>query len=423
MFSQGSVPLARIETSASSVASADTGDGGVKGRILILVENLPVPFDRRIWQEAKSLHRAGYIVSIICPKGKGQNAAEEELDGIHIYRHSLPFEAEGALGYLFEYGIALFHQARLAIRIRRRHGFDVIQAANPPDLMFLTVLPWKIFFGTRFVFDHHDLCPELFEVKFARRGFLWSVMGWLERRTFALADASIATNETFRDIAISRGGMAPGNVRIVRSYPEHSRFQRRDPDPAAKAVGTFLVGYVGIIGTQDGVDLFVQAMAEIVHTHGRDEIHAMIVGDGPALSECQRLADALGVADHIRFTGYLSGAVLLEHLSAFDIAVIPDPSNAFNDKLSMNKVFEYMALGLPIVMFPLVQAAAEAGAAAHVVPDSTPDALASGIVALVDDPERRQDMAVFGSSYAQKTFTWESQEPALLETYADVLSR
>lgn len=393
------------------------------GRILILVENLPVPFDRRVWQQAKTLRRAGYDVSVICPKGKGQNATEEEIDGIHIYRHSLPFEAKGALGYLVEYSAALFHQARLALRVRARHGFDVIQACNPPDLMFLTVLPWKLIAGTKFVFDHHDLCPELYEVKFGRRGFFWALMRWLERRTFALADASIATNETFQAIAISRGCMAPEDVRIVRSYPDLDRFQRVDSVPTTKAPGAFLVGYVGIIGNQDGVDLFLRALAYLVHARGRKDIHAMIIGDGPDLAACQALATDLDIDAHVLFTGYLSGDDLLAHLSSFDIGVIPDPSNAFNDKLSMNKVFEYMALGLPIVMYPLVQAATEAGHAAHVVPESTPEALAEGILNLADDPERCRTMAEFGLEHARRTFSWESQEPALLETYRRVLCR
>ncbi len=394
-----------------------TGEGR---SALILVENLPVPFDRRVWQEAATLRRAGWTVSVICPKGRGWTADEETIDGVHIFRHALPFEAEGALGYLREYASALWMQARLARRVRRRHGFDVIHACNPPDLMALTALPYRLFGGVRFLFDHHDLAPELFEAKFGRRGLLYWACRAAERLTFALADASIATNETFRDIAIARGGMAPERVRIVRSYPDLARFRRVVPAPGLNAPGETLVGYVGGTGNQDGVDLLERAVAALA-ARGRDDVRALIIGDGPALEGCRALAEELGVAERTRFTGYLSGDPLLAHLSAVDVGVIPDPSNPFNDKLSMNKVFEYMALGLPFAMYDLPQARREAGDAALVVETPGGEALADRIAARIDAPERRARMREAGLARALRDFTWESQEPALLEAYAIAL--
>lgn len=384
---------------------------------LILIENLPAPFDRRVWQEAQTLRRAGWTVSIVCPKGRGHDAAEETIDGVVIYRYALPFEAEGALGYMLEYGAALWGQARLTLKVWRTRGFDVIQACNPPDLMFLTALPYKLFCGTRFIFDHHDLCPELFEVKFGRRGLMRRVMLLLERLTFSMADTSIATNETFRDIAVTRGRMRPERVRIVRSYPNLARFRRVAPSPGLKDAGETLIGYVGIIGEQDGLELLVRAMALLRGPMSRRDLRCLIVGDGPALAACSALAEELGVADGVVFAGYLSGETLLAHLSAMDIGVIPDPSNAFNDKLSMNKVFEYMALGLPFVMFDLTQARREAGDAAVIAGGSTPEALAETIAALADDHERRATMAERGRARAAREFTWESQEGPLLEAY------
>ncbi|SEA63790.1 glycosyltransferase family 4 protein [Rubrimonas cliftonensis] len=398
-----------LERAAAAVAGA---------RILILVENLPVPFDRRVWQEATTLRRHGCEVTVICPKGRGYDAEEEEIEGVRIFRHDLPLEAEGALGYLREYLAALWSQARLAARVRRRHGFDVIQACNPPDLLFLTALPYRLTGRARFIFDHHDLSPELFEVKFGRRGLLHAVLRAAERATFALADASIATNETFRDIAVARGRMDRDRVRIVRSYPNLARFRRVEPQAGLKRPDGFLVGYVGIIGAQDGVDLLVRAMADLVGPRGRDDVDCVIIGDGPALAGCQALAAELGVAERVRFAGYLGGEALLAHLSAVDVGVIPDPSNAFNDKLSMNKVFEYMALGLPFVQFNLRQAASEAGEAALVASGSRPEDLAAAIETLLDDPERRGRMSAYGAARAAREFTWESQEPALLEAYA-----
>lgn len=383
---------------------------------LILIENLPAPFDRRVWQEAQTLRRAGWTVSVICPKGRGWDAEDETIDGVRILRHDLPFEAEGALGYLREYAAALWSQARLTRKVRREVGFDVIQACNPPDLMVLTALPYKLFGGVKFVFDHHDLAPELFEAKFGKRGLLYWLCRAAERLTFALADASIATNETFRDIAVRRGGMEAGKVRIVRSYPNLARFRRIEPTPGLKAEGETLIGYVGIIGAQDGVDILVRAMAALKR-RGRTDLRALVIGDGPAVQGCRDLAVREDVADRVAFAGYLSGDALLGALSAVDIGVIPDPSNPFNDKLSMNKVFEYMALGLPFAMFDLPQARAEAGEAAVVAAAPGPEALADALVALADDPQRRAVMRAAGLARAAREFTWESQESALLDAY------
>jgi glycosyltransferase involved in cell wall biosynthesis len=403
------------QTSIKAAAPAE-------GRVLILVENLPVPFDRRVWEEATALMKAGYTVSVICPKGKGHDSPHETINGIHIYRHNLPFEAQGALGYLLEYSTALFWQLILSFKVRRQHGVDVIQACNPPDLMFLIAAIHKLLFGTRFIFDHHDLAPELFEVKFGKKGFLHKVMLACERATFRLADASIATNETFRDIAIRRGGMSPDRVKIVRSYPDLERFRRVGPEPGVKKGFKYLVGYVGIMGNQDGIDLLVKAMSIIVHDKQRTDIGCLIIGDGPELENLKAQAKAEKVDDFVAFAGYVSGEPLLAKLSALDLGVIPDPSNAFNDNLSMNKVFEYMALGLPFVQFNLQQSAREAGEAAMILPHSTAEYLADGILELLADPERRQKMSAYGLQKAQRDFHWESQVPHLLDAYRTALS-
>jgi hypothetical protein len=222
--------------------------GPLEGRrILIIVENLPVPFDRRVWQEARALRDAGCVVSVICPGGKGFEARYEFLEGIHIYRHPLPLDARSALGYVREYGVALFHETRLAWTVMFRHGFDVIHACNPPDLIFLVALPFKLM-GKKFVFDHHDINPELYEAKFNKRGVVWRVMRILERLTFASADVSIATNASYLDIAVSRGGMAPGKVFIVRSGPDLTRMKPVPPNPMLRKGRDYMVGYVGVMG-------------------------------------------------------------------------------------------------------------------------------------------------------------------------------
>jgi len=389
--------------------------------VLILVENLPVPFDRRVWQEAQALNDAGYEVSVICPKGKGYDKSYEVINGIHIYRHKLR-EARSAAGYMGEYSTALFHQFRLSMKVRRRRRVDAIQACNPPDLMFLVASMHKLLFGTYFVFDHHDLGPELYLTKFGNKGMLYRAMCLLERLTFRVADASIATNETFRDIAVTRGRMNPDRVAVVKSYPEAKKFQRTEANKSLVAPGKHLVGYLGIMGAQDGVDTLVRAMAEIQHVRKREDVNCVVIGDGPDRERLQALATELGVNTSVQFTGYLSGAPLMSHLSSLTVGVIPDPPNEFNDKLSMNKVFEYMMLGLPFVQFNLRQAAREAKNAALVVSEHSPQALADGILALVDDPQRRSDMGMLGRAIAEREFQWSAEAGRYLATYQDLLN-
>lgn len=392
----------------------------IRHHILILVENLPVPFDRRVWQEAQALCEAGYEVSVICPKGKGYDKAYEVMGGIHIYRHRLR-EADSTVGYMQEYFTALCHQVYLSFRIRWRRRIDVIQACNPPDLMFLVALIHKVLFGTFFVFDHHDLGPELYLSKFGRKDFLYWLICFLERQTFRIADASIATNETFRDIAVARGSMNPDRVVVVKSYPEAAKFKRAAPDRSLFVPGKHLVGYLGIMGAQDGVETLLRAIAEVLHVRKRDDINCIIIGDGPELNRLKDIAAELDLGSSVRFTGYLSGPSLIAHLSALSIGVIPDPPNEFNDKLSMNKVFEYMMLGLPFVQFNLRQATREAGNAALVVQEHSPRALTDGILALIDDPERRRHMALSGRAIAEREFRWPAEARRYLEVYRNLL--
>jgi glycosyltransferase involved in cell wall biosynthesis len=387
--------------------------------VLIIVENLPVPFDRRVWQEAKALKEAGYGVAIICPKGKGQTSSYEDIDGIHIYRHSLPNEAsDSAAGFLLEYATALFWQLRLSMKIFRRHGFNVIHACNPPDLIFLVALIYKVLFRKKFLFDHHDVVPEMFEVKFGRRGFFYRALLFCERMTFLSADASIATNETFKRIAIERGRMSPQRVWVVKSYPDLNAFRRVPPDLALRKGRAHLVGYVGIMNAQDRVDLLLLAMQHIVRRLHREDIHCLLVGDGPEYENLVRLAEELGLASFVTFAGYLTGAPLLHHLSSLDVGAIPDPPNPYNDKISLNKVFEYMTLGIPFVQYDLAESRAQAGAAAVIAKDPTPEGLGEAIVQLIDDPQRRAEMAAIGVSRAREEFHWEAEKSRLLEAYA-----
>ncbi len=386
-------------------------------RVLIIVENLTVPLDRRVWQEARALRDAGVTVSVICPTGGAYQSAYECLEGIHIFRHPMPIEADGPIGYAIEYSAALFFEFVLSVRVAMKVGFDTIQACNPPDLIFIVAAFWKYLFGKRFVFDHHDINPELFEAKFSRRGWLHRALVAAERMTFRVADVSIATNEAFRDIAIGRGQMDPRDVFIVRSIPDLARFKRVAPDKSIAAGRPFVAGYVGIMGAQDGVDLLLEAMAEIVHVQGRSDIQAVIVGNGTELEALRKRAAELRVADYVTFTGFLTGERLLAALSRFDIGVIPDPKNSYNDKISMNKLFEYMTLGIPFVQFDLVQGRAIAGDAALYASDNCPASLARAIVQLREDVTLRAALAQVGQQRAATLLDWEREARTLLDAY------
>ena len=379
-------------------------------RVLILVENLPSPFDRRVWQEATTLRDAGYGVSIVCPTGKGCEEKFVSIDGIDIHRYDLPNEAEGALGYLIEYSAALFWTFLLSLRIR----FDVIHACNPPDLFFLIGGFYKLF-GKKFLFDHHDANPELYEAKFGRRGFLWKVMVWVEKLTFRTADVSIATNESYRRIALTRGGMDPDKVFVVRSGPSLERMKIQKSDERLKQGRKFLVGYVGVMGKQEGIDLLLQSVAHLVKQ--RQDVHFALVGGGTSLEEMKALARELGVADYVTFTGRAPDAELLAVLNTADVCVNPDVANEMNDISTMNKIMEYMALGKPIVQFDLTEGRYSAQDASLYAKRNDPADFACKIIELVDDPARRERMGEYGRRRVLDTLEWRHEVPRLLAAY------
>jgi len=385
-------------------------------RVLILVENLPSPFDRRVWQEACSLRDAGYLVSIICPTGRGYERKFEAIDGIHIYRYKLPVEASGAAGYALEYAIALAWTFALSWRVLLTRGFDVVHACNPPDLFFLIGGFFKLF-GKKFVFDHHDLNPELYEAKFGRRGFFHSLMLKLEYWTFRTADVSIATNESYRRIAVGRGRMHPGRVFVVRSGPSLERLRILPPDERLKRGRRYLVGYVGVMGKQEGIDYLLRAIRHIVLELGRTDVHFGLVGAGTSLEEMKALARQLGVADHVTFTGRVPDGEMLAMLNTADVCVNPDIANELNDKSTMNKIMEYMALGKPIVQFDLAEGRYSAQQASLFAIKNDALDLARKIVELLDDPVRRARMGQYGRRRVESELEWRHEVPKLLAAY------
>jgi glycosyltransferase involved in cell wall biosynthesis len=385
-------------------------------RVLMIVENLPSPFDRRVWQEATTLQQNGYGVSIICPTGKGYEKKYEEIDGIHIYRHNLPLEAEGALGYLLEYSTALFWEFVLAWKVLLRHGFDAIHACNPPDNIFLVGGFFKIL-GKKFLFDHHDINPELYEAKFGRRDFFYKVMLAWERWTFRLADVSIATNESYKQIAIERGGMDPDRVFVVRSGPKLDRLKILPPVEALKMGRKYLVGYVGVMGKQEGIDYLLQALKTIVQDKGRTDVQLGLVGGGTSLDEMKSLASSLGIAEYVTFTGRVPDEEMLAMLNTADVCVNPDIANEMNDKSTMNKIMEYMALSKPVVQFDLTEGRFSAQEASLYARRNDVQDLADKILFLLDHPEERARMGSYGKQRIDNVLEWRHEEPKLLAAY------
>ncbi len=393
---------------------------GRRRRVLIIVENLPLPFDRRVWQEALALRDNGYEVSIICPKGRGHLSSYEFLEDIHIHRHPLPVEADSAVGYGLEYGLSLFWEFVLSIRIALGRGFDVIHACNPPDTIFIIASFFKLF-GKRFIFDHHDINPELYEAKFQRRDFWYRVLCRLERWTFATADVSIATNESYRRIAVERGRMDPSRVFVVRSGPDLRRVRRVPPQPALRRGRKYLVGYVGVIGKQEGLDLLLEAVAYLRRDLGRDDVHFAIIGSGTEVPALQAMSRKLGLEDCVEFTGRVSDHDLWEILGTADVCVNPDRANEMNDKSTMNKILEYMALGKPIVQFDLTEGRYSAGdASLYARPDDVAD-FARKLAQLLDDPGLRARMGEVGRNRVEGELAWHHQVPRLLSAYRAAL--
>ena len=404
-------------------ARAEPARAGLQGRrVLMIVENLPAPFDRRVWLEARALQAVGARVTIICPKAPGFEAAQETIAGVRILRHALPAEGRGAWGYFKEYAAALACETALAWRVFFETGFDAIQICNPPDLLFLVALPFKLF-GVRIVFDHHDIGPELYEAKFGRRDLFWRLLRTCERLTFKIADVAIATNESYRDIALGRGAKRREDVFVVRSGPDLDTLRPVAPHPRWRGGKRYLIGYVGVMGEQEGLDLLLEAMNHLVFVQGRGDVRLALAGSGPQLARLKAMTSQLGLDFYVAFLGRISDAELCEMLSSADVCVNPDRVNAMNDLSTMNKIMEYMAFGKPIVQFDVREGRVSAGLASLYARANDAQDFAEKIAELLDDPERRAAMGAFARSRVEAHLSWRTQAPALLAAYEHALGR
>jgi glycosyltransferase involved in cell wall biosynthesis len=387
----------------------------------MLVENASAPSDKRVWPESLALRDAGYDVVVVSPKRETRDSESETVvSAIPIHRFPVREAAGGPLSYLREYSGALWHLSRLAWTLDRRHRFDVVHAANPPDFLVLAALPLKLR-GARFVFDHHDVFPEMVVSQFGP-GLFHRLTLWLERLTFRVADAVISTNESYRQVAIQRGGLPPERVTVVRNAPDPARVVRVAADPALRRGKRHLLVYVGIMGVHDGVHHAVEALAHLRHALGRDDFHAAFVGQGAQWDDLVQLARSLDLDDCVEFTGRISDEALMRYFSTADIGLAPDPLDPANDISTMIKILEYMAMGIPIVSFDLREARVSAQGAAAYAPPNDAAAYAQLISDLLDDPDRRREMGEAGKRRIEGPLSWETSRRALLDAYDRLLA-
>lgn len=394
----------------------------MKRKILIIVENIPVPFDTRVWMEATSLQANGYEVSVLSPRGKGAEQRHEVLEGIHIFRHPMPREGNSAPGYVYEYSSALFWECLYTFWIYLSRGFEVIQGCNPPDDIFLVALPFKLL-GVKYIFDHHDASPELYLSKYEKRGAFYKIQMWLEKMTYRFSDVIMATNSSYKDLAIARGGKASEDVFIVRNGPNLETFKAVTPKPALKYGKPYLVAYVGNMSDQEGLDILLD-VAEHIKNSGRRDIHFTCVGGGPGLASLQKMVKDKNLEDTVNFTGRVPFQELLDVLSTADICVNPDKPCEMNNISTMIKIMEYMALAKPIVQFDLKEGRFSAGEASLYSDTGKRVAdFANNILWLIDRPDERKRMGEFGRSRVEKELAWKYSVANLLAAYERAFSK
>jgi glycosyltransferase involved in cell wall biosynthesis len=388
------------------------------GRVLMLVENNSYPEDVRVRREARALANAGYLVTAISPARPGQ-LWRETIDGVHVYRYPAPPEATGFIGYLFEYSYSTAAIFILSLLVSFREGFDIIHAANPPDTLVFVAAVYKLL-GKRFVYDHHDLAAELYYAQLGGRGnrLVHLALLALEKLSLRCADHVIATNQSYRAMEMERGGVPPERITIVRNGPELNSRQMVEPDPGLRQKGKIIIGYVGIMGFQDGVDYLLRALHHLVHGVGRTDVFCVLIGGlGSAQPSLKQLTTQLGLDDYVWFTGWVSDADLLRYIASADICVDPDPSNPFNDRSTMIKMLEYMAQGKPIVAFDLPEHRFTAQAAALYVQPNDELEFARALAQLADDPARRRAMGVMGRQRIETELAWHYSAQSLVEAY------
>ncbi|MEN3357059.1 MAG: hypothetical protein V7637_1041 [Mycobacteriales bacterium] len=408
----------------------DRGSAG-SAHVLIVVQNLPVPLDRRVWLECQALVAAGYRVSVICPKGPG-DPDYAEINGVRIWKYRPAPATDGTLSYLYEFCYSWVRTALLSFRIWRQDRFDVLQACNPPDTYWALALLYRRR-GVTFVYDQHDLNPEVFLSRFGTpRGLLarsqYRGLCWLERRTYRAAQHVISTNESYRNVATTRGGRSPDDVTVVRSGPDTSVMRPVAGLPELRVGRRYLAAYLGIMGPQDGVEMVLLALDVLVHRMGRRDLHVALLGFGDCYDDLVRLSGRLGLTDYVTFTGRADQRQIVEYLSTADVGLSPDPKSPLNDVSTMNKTMEYMSFAVPVVAFDLTETRVSAGdCAVYVEPtgDAADEAerYAKAIAELLDDVDRRVTMGLAARDRAVRELDWAPQRDRYVSVFDRLLGR
>ncbi|MFI2488162.1 glycosyltransferase family 4 protein [Promicromonospora kroppenstedtii] len=384
--------------------------------VLVIIQNLPFRIDRRVRSECRALTDAGYRVSVVCPQENGDEPARFQVDETTVYSYPPPPESRGVMGYVREFMVCWWRTARAAARVHRDAPFQVIQACNPPDTYWLLALLWRLRRGVRFVYDQHDLCPEVYVAKFGRRDLLYKALLLLERATYRTADHVISTNGSYRQIALERGSVDLSRSSVVLSTPDAGLMRRGDTEPGARDLGKHLVCYVGIMGSQDGVDRLLAAIEHVVKVRGRTDVRFALLGFGDALEELRADCTRRGLDLWVHFTGRVDHAAIGRWLSSADLGVTPDPPSEFNDRSTMNKTLEYMAHELPVVATDLTETRRSAGDAARYVAGSDAAPFGDAILEILDDPDRARAMGLAGRARIEGELAWSRQA----ETYVRV---
>lgn len=391
-------------------------------RALIISENAPVPADRRVWNEAQTLVAAGWEVVVVCAQGEGRDDAPFELlDGVEIHRFPLEPAGGGLTGYVREYAQAMWRIRSRVRKLARERRFDVVHGCNPPDFLLLAARSLRRQ-GTRFVFDHHDLVPELYRSRYGGgKGLMYRVAVALEQIAYRSADVVITTNESYRRVALERGRIAPEDVFVVRNGPNLDRFRAVEPDPSLKRGRKHLVAYLGIMGPQDGIDHAIRALGWLGTR--RDDWHAVFVGDGSVVEEMRALAAELGIAERVEFAGWCYDDEIRRIISSADVCLAPDPPTPLNAVSTMIKIPEYMAMGKPIASYDLTESRHSAQDAALYADEPHPDALGRCVERLLDDPALREQMGRRGLERVNDDLGWDRSEQILLAAYAHAVGR
>ena len=387
-------------------------------RVLMLIENETFPWDRRMRHLGTALQQAGYEVRVICPKGDDRGRENFEVfQGVHVYRYPVIWQGGGGVGYLLEYSWALLCTAVLSFYLWLRHGFDIIHSANPPDIFFLLAWPYKLL-GKKYVFDEHDVCPELYDSKFGKKGLFYRALLFMQKMSYRAANLVISTNQSYQDIARERGKVPEERLAIVRNGVDTSYFHRTKPRTELKEKFPYMALYLGVMGRQDGVDRVVRAAHELVHTYRRKDVLFVMIGKGECWADLQALAKELKVDGFMRFTGRIPDELLVDYLSTADICLAPDPPDKMNQLSTMTKILEYMAFQKPIVSFDLLESRRSAADAAVYIEKEDPELFAQAINQLLNDPSRREQMGRVGQERTLNVIGWNRSREALLESYS-----